>query len=75
MVQVTLEQLMTPLAELEPYGIDPRSVNTLERYCGMMYVGDLVGIKANDLMDNGRRVGPELVRKLRCALSAFLNGE
>ena len=71
-VRLTEQQLTTPLAEFELYGMTVREINLLESI-GCIYVKDLEGIEVEDLLEpeNG---GDNFVYSVQYALRNFING-
>lgn len=67
MPPLTDEQLDTPLAELEIYGLSCRSCNKLEDEFGAIYVRDLIGAQPEDLLAL-EYFGHTMIRELRLAL-------
>ena len=70
-VILTKEQLNTPLAELELYGMSIREINALETELDCMYVKDLEGVEVSDLLaiDN---IGKTLAANTQRALQNFV---
>ena len=67
MPPLTDEQLATPLAELEIYGLSCRACNKLKEEFGAIYVRDLVGAQPEDLIVLAY-FGHTMIRELRLAL-------
>ncbi len=72
MPTLTDKQLAKPLAELEVYGLSCRSCNKLEEEFGAIYVRDLIGVHAEDLIVLSY-VGHKMLRELRLALRNLLD--
>lgn len=73
-VEVTREQLETPLAELEVYGLSPRTCGLLEDKFGCLYVGDLGDVTEEMLLERPL-IGEGTVAEIRRALTNFLKGK
>lgn len=73
MTTTTIEEaLEAPVADLQPLGLSVRQINMLERHMGIVYVGDLQGVTAEDL-NKIKHWGPVDTSALRRALIEFLN--
>ena len=69
-MKISLEQLETPIAELESLGVPVRVVGILER-AGYVYISDLVAVSASTLL-LVRQFGPAHLEALKAALREFL---
>lgn len=74
MAKFTSEQLDTPLAELEIYGLSYRTCGLLEEGFGLLYVKDLGTVTEKKLLE-GRLIGMGVVEEIRRALGNFLAGK
>jgi len=63
----TREQLETPLAELEEYGLDVRIVSILEMRYDAVYIKDLIKIDSTQL-EATAGLGPVRLNQLREAI-------
>ena len=70
---LTREQLDTPLAELELYGLESKDVNVLETQLDCVYVKDLEAVRERELM-KVQNIGEVVVLRIRRALQNFVEG-
>lgn len=69
-VGVTERQLKTPVVELAEFGMSTKAASILaERY---LYIGELVGLTSEDILEGVPNFGPNMLQELRESLSAFL---
>jgi len=72
-VRLTNEQLNTPLAELELYGMSVREINALDEL-GCIYIKDLEGVEASDLLEVPN-IGTSLTYNTQQSLRRFIKGK
>lgn len=68
----TKQQLDTPLADLQQFGLSTRVLNMLERYAKIVYVKDLVGVDFDGLT-TCKGMEDHNIQMLRSALGRWYN--
>ena len=76
-VRLTDEQLATPLAELEMFGLDQIVIGILENDFGLVTIGDLEGVDEDRLRSMHRQgsMGKKRVAALKVVLAKWLKRE
>jgi hypothetical protein len=71
-MQITREQLETPIAQLEEYGLPVRCIVKLEKQFNAVYIKDLQGMTV-DKLAAAYGWGPRYIGQLQKALQAYIN--